>query len=64
GGWVLTGLGVFCLATGYAPFGRSRVSYDAAWEAAGRGALRPIVLGMLGAGIAGAGVCLLVSCFV
>lgn len=36
GGWVLTGLGVFCLVTGYAPFGQSRISYGEAWEA-GRG---------------------------
>ncbi|MBT2413086.1 hypothetical protein J7I94_21410 [Streptomyces sp. ISL-12] len=64
GGWVLTGLGVFCLATGYAPFGRSRVSYDAAWEASGRGVTRPVVIGMLGVGLVGAGVCLLVSYFV
>ncbi|MGW3099939.1 hypothetical protein ACWDCC_41610 [Streptomyces sp. NPDC001102] len=28
GWWVLTGLGLFCFATGYAPFGRSRVPYD------------------------------------
>ncbi|MGW1259157.1 hypothetical protein ACWD5Q_29240 [Streptomyces sp. NPDC002513] len=61
GGWVLTGLGVFCLATGYAPFGRSRVSYDAAWEAAGRGVTRPIVIGMMGVGLVGAGVSFLVS---
>jgi len=47
GGWVLTGLGVFCLATGYAPFGRSRVSYDAAWEATGRGVVRPVLIGMI-----------------
>ncbi|MGP2440122.1 hypothetical protein [Streptomyces sp. JW3] len=36
GGWVLTGLGVFCRATGYAPLGQSRVSYEAAWEASSR----------------------------
>ncbi|MGI5458470.1 hypothetical protein ACQEWB_35900 [Streptomyces sp. CA-249302] len=64
GGWVLTGLGVFCLATGYAPFGRSRVSYDEAWEASGRGATRPVLIGMLGVGLLGAGVSYLVSYFV
>ncbi|MFC3578142.1 hypothetical protein ACFOZ0_33785 [Streptomyces yaanensis] len=64
GGWVLTGLGVFCLATGYAPFGQSRVSYDEAWDAAGRGVTRWIMLGMIGAGLAGAGVSFLVSYFV
>ncbi|MCT9079508.1 hypothetical protein [Streptomyces fulvoviolaceus] len=64
GGWVLTGLGVFCLATGFAPFGQSRVSYDAAWEAAGRGVTRPVLLGMLGVGLLGAGVSFLVSYFV
>ncbi|GAA4802512.1 hypothetical protein [Streptomyces ziwulingensis] len=62
-GWVLTGLGVFCLVTGYAPFGHSRVSYDAAWEASGRGATRPAVLGMLGVGLVGAGVSFLVGYF-
>ncbi|GAA2286255.1 hypothetical protein GCM10010145_66020 [Streptomyces ruber] len=61
GGWVLTGLGVFCLATGYAPFGRSRVSYGAAWEASGRGATRPAVVAMIGVGLAGALVTFLVS---
>lgn len=64
GGWVLTGLGVFCLATGYAPFGQSRVSYDEAWDAAGRGVTRPVLLGMIGVGIVGAGVSFLVSYFV
>jgi hypothetical protein len=64
GGWVLTGLGVFCLATGYAPFGQSRVSYDEAWNAAGRGVTRPILLGTIGAGLVGAGVSFLVSYFV
>ncbi|NUP17885.1 MAG: hypothetical protein HOZ81_17695 [Streptomyces sp.] len=61
GGWVLTGLGVFCLATGFAPFGRSRVSFDAAWEAAGRGATRAAVIGVIGVGLVGAGVSFLVS---
>jgi len=61
GGWVLTGLGVFCLATGYAPFGQSRVSYDEAWEAAGRGATRVLVIGMIGVGLVGAAVTFLVS---
>ncbi|KPI00667.1 hypothetical protein OK074_5760 [Actinobacteria bacterium OK074] len=64
GGWVLTGLGVFCLATGYAPFGQSRISYDDAWDAAGRGATRPVLIGMLGVGVLGAGVSFLVSYFV
>ncbi|MFF3516220.1 hypothetical protein [Streptomyces sp. NPDC002573] len=64
GGWVLTGLGVFCLATGYAPFGQSRISFDAAWEAAGRGVTRAIVIGMLGVGLVGAGGSFLVSYFV
>lgn len=63
GGWVLTGLGVFCLATGFAPFGRSRISFDAAWEAAGRGVTRPTVIGMIGVGLVGAGVSFLVSYF-
>ncbi|MFE0257225.1 hypothetical protein [Streptomyces sp. NPDC059010] len=63
GGWVLTGLGVFCLATGFAPFGRSRVSFDAAWEAAGRGVTRAAVIGMIGVGLVGAGVSFLVSYF-
>lgn len=63
GGWVLTGLGVFCLVTGFAPFGQSRISYDAAWAASGRGATRPVVLGMIGVGIVGAGVSFLVSYF-
>ncbi|MPY60301.1 hypothetical protein [Streptomyces spongiae] len=63
GGWVLTGLGIFCLATGYAPFGNSRISYDAAWEASGRGLTRPVLLGMIGVGIVGAGVSFLVSYF-
>jgi hypothetical protein len=63
GGWVLTGLGVFCLATGFAPFGGSHISYDAAWEASGRGATRPAVLGMIGVGLVGAGVSFLVSYF-
>lgn len=61
GGWVLTGLGLFCLATGYAPFGRSRVSYDAAWEAAGRGRTRVVVLGMIGVGSVGGVVSFLIS---
>lgn len=61
--WVLIGLGVFCVATGYAPFGRSRISYDAAWEAAGQNAMRPAVIGMIGVGIAGAGLSYLVSLF-
>ena len=64
GGWVLTGLGVFCLATGYAPFGQSRISYDEAWEAAGRGVARPAVIGMIGVGLVGCGVSFLVSYFV
>ncbi|MGW0611935.1 hypothetical protein [Streptomyces sp. NPDC002788] len=64
GGWVLTGLGVFCLATGFAPFGRSRISFDGAWEAAGRGATRAVVIGMIGVGLVGAGVSFLVSYFV
>lgn len=63
GGWVLTGLGVFCLATGFAPFGRSRVSFDAAWEAAGRGVTRSVVIGMIGVGLVGAGVSFLVGYF-
>ncbi|MER6093482.1 hypothetical protein [Streptomyces bluensis] len=63
GGWVLTGLGVFCLATGYAPFGHSRISYNAAWEASGRGVTRPAVIGMIGVGLVGAGVSFLVSYF-
>ncbi|KUO14718.1 hypothetical protein [Streptomyces dysideae] len=64
GGWVLTGLGVFCLVSGFAPFGRSRISFDAAWEAAGRGATRAAVLGMIGVGLVGAGVSFLISYFV
>jgi hypothetical protein len=64
GGWVLSGLGVFCLATGYTPFGQSRVSYDTAWDAAGRGVTRPILIGMIGVGIVGAGLSFLVSYFV
>jgi hypothetical protein len=64
GGWVLTGLGVFCLGTGYAPFGQSRISFDAAWEAAGRGVTRPVLIGMIGVGLVGAGVSFLVSYFV
>ncbi len=71
GGWVLTGLGLFCLATGYAPFGESRISFgesrisfDAAWDAAGRGVTRPILIGMIGVGLVGAGVSFLVSYFV
>ncbi|MET9832363.1 hypothetical protein ABZ078_24385 [Streptomyces sp. NPDC006385] len=63
GGWVLTGLGVFCLATGLAPFGQSRISFDAAWEAAGRGATRLVVVGMIGVGLVGAGGSFLVSYF-
>jgi hypothetical protein len=63
GGWVLTGLGIFCLATGFAPFGRSRISFDAAWEAAGRGGTRSVVIGMIGVGLVGAGVSFLVSYF-
>lgn len=63
GGWVLTGLGVFCLATGFAPFGRSHISFDAAWEAAGRRAVRSVVIGMIGVGLVGAGVSFLVSYF-
>lgn len=63
GGWVLTGLGVFCLATGFAPFGQSRISFDAAWEAAGRGVTRAAVIGMIGVGLVGAGVSFLVSYF-
>ncbi|WP_369172767.1 hypothetical protein AB5J49_34500 [Streptomyces sp. R28] len=63
GGWVLTGLGAFCLATGFAPFGRSRISFDAAWEAAGRGVTRSVVIGMIGVGLVGAGVSFLVSYF-
>lgn len=64
GGWVLTGLGAFCLATGYAPFGQSRISYDAAWAASGRGVTRPIVIGVIGVGLVGAAVSFLVSYFV
>jgi hypothetical protein len=63
GGWVLTGLGVFCLVTGYAPFGQSRISYDAAWEASGRGVTRSAVIGMIGVGLVGAGGSFLVSYF-
>lgn len=63
GGWVLTGLGVFCLVTGYAPFGRSRVSYDAAWAASARGVTRPAVIGMIGVGLVGAGLSFLISYF-
>ncbi|WP_405589910.1 hypothetical protein [Streptomyces sp. NBC_01092] len=63
GGWVLTGLGVFCLATGFAPFGRSRISFDAAWEAAGRGVTRSVVIGTIGVGLVGAAVSFLVSYF-
>ncbi|MPY49029.1 hypothetical protein [Streptomyces acidicola] len=63
GGWVLTGLGVFCLVTGYAPFGQSRISYNAAWEASARGVTRPAVIGMIGVGLVGAGVSFLVSYF-
>lgn len=63
GGWVLTGLGVFCLATGFAPFGQSRISFDAAWEAAGRGVTRSVVIGVIGVGLVGAGVSFLVSYF-
>ena len=63
GGWVLTGLGVFCLATGFAPFGRSRISFDAAWKAAGRGVTRSVVIGVIGVGLVGAGVSFLVSYF-
>jgi len=61
GGWVLTGLGVFCLVTGYAPFGQSRVSYDAAWAASERGVTRPVVIGLIGVGLVGAGVSFLIS---
>ncbi|MGW0733551.1 hypothetical protein [Streptomyces sp. NPDC002851] len=63
GGLALTGLGVFCAGTGYSPFGRSRVTFDGAWDAAGRGALRPTVIGMLGVGVAGAALAWLVSLF-
>ncbi|MGW6734147.1 hypothetical protein [Streptomyces sp. NPDC055013] len=63
GGWVFTGLGVFCLATGFAPFGTSRISFDAAWEAAGRGVTRSAVIGMIGMGLVGAGVTFLISYF-
>ncbi|WP_406413594.1 hypothetical protein [Streptomyces sp. NBC_01614] len=63
GGWVFTGLGVFCLATGFAPFGASRISFDAAWEAAGRGVTRSAVLGMIGVGLVGTGVTFLISYF-
>ncbi|MEU6578350.1 hypothetical protein [Streptomyces sp. NPDC046805] len=63
GGWVLTGLGVFCLATGYAPFGESAISYDEAWETSGRGATRPTVIGMIGAGLLGAAVLYLAGYF-
>ncbi|MBT2504799.1 hypothetical protein J7I98_02595 [Streptomyces sp. ISL-98] len=63
-GWVLTGLGVFCVATGYAPFGSSRISYGAAWDAAGRNATRPTTIGMIGVGIVGAGLSYLVSLFI
>ncbi|MER5937509.1 hypothetical protein ABT121_09345 [Streptomyces sp. NPDC001928] len=63
GGWVFTGLGVFCLVTGFAPFGQSRISFDAAWEAAGRGATRSAVVGVMGVALVGAGVSFLVSYF-
>jgi hypothetical protein len=63
GGWVLVGLGVFCVVTGYAPFGRSRISYNAAWEAAGRSVTRPAVIGIIGVGIVGAGLSYLASLF-
>ncbi|NBE52722.1 hypothetical protein [Streptomyces boluensis] len=63
-GLAFLGLGIFCTASGYAPFGRSRISYDAAWEAAGRSALRPTVIGFLAVGLVGAGLCWLVSLFV
>ncbi|MEU9049509.1 hypothetical protein AB5J55_31045 [Streptomyces sp. R11] len=63
GGWVFTGLGVFCLATGFAPFGQSRVSFDAAWEAAGRGVTRSLVIGAIGVGIVGSAVSFLISYF-
>ncbi|WP_427165739.1 hypothetical protein ACQF4J_14260 [Streptomyces sp. C1-1] len=61
GGWVLTGLGLFCLTTGYAPSGRSRVSYDDAWEAAGRNHTRAVILGMIGVGLVGGAVSFLIS---
>ncbi|MFM9373049.1 hypothetical protein [Streptomyces sp. Da 82-17] len=62
-GLVLIGLGVFCTATGYAPFGRSRITYEAAWERAGRSPLRRTVIGLLGVGLVGAGLCWLASLF-
>ncbi|MDQ0993397.1 hypothetical protein [Streptomyces sp. V3I7] len=63
GGWVLTALGVFCLATGYAPFGRSRITFDAAWKLSGAGATRPAVVGLIGVGLVGAVALFLVSYF-
>ena len=64
GGLVLIGLGVFCTATGYAPFGRSQITFDAAWETAGRSTLRRLVIAVLGVGLVGAGLSWLVSLFV
>ncbi|MFI9647846.1 hypothetical protein ACIHAA_16310 [Streptomyces sp. NPDC052040] len=61
GGWVLTTLGAFCLATGYTPFGESRIPFDEAWESAGRGAMRAVVVGLICMGLVGAGVSLLTS---
>ncbi|MDI3407190.1 hypothetical protein [Streptomyces cavernicola] len=63
GGLVLIGLGVFCTATGYAPFGRSEITYESAWERAGRSPLRRTVIGFLAVGLVGAGLCWLASLF-
>ncbi|MDG4856968.1 hypothetical protein P8605_02130 [Streptomyces sp. T-3] len=63
GAWILIGLGVFCLATGYAPFGRSRIGFNAAWEAAGRNVTRAAVIGMMGVGLVGAVLSFLISLF-
>lgn len=63
-GLLLLALGLFCTATGYAPFGRSQITFDGAWEAAGRSRLRSIVIGTVAVGLAGAGLCWLVSLFV
>ncbi|MFC7308673.1 hypothetical protein ACFQVC_31210 [Streptomyces monticola] len=63
-GVALVGLGIFCGATGYSPFKRSLVSFDAAWETAGRSSLRWVVIAAVGAGVVGAGLVWLVSLFV
>ncbi|MDI3420760.1 hypothetical protein [Streptomyces luteolus] len=63
GGLVLIGLGIFCTATGYAPFGRGQITYETAWERAGRSPLRRIVIAFLAAGLVGAGLCWLASLF-